>query len=245
MSPLAKLLLIGTGIGFSPLLPSWAKEPAPVLEESVAAETTAEAVVTKEEPAPAPPTDPMAGEAKEATPPPEKEEAPEDETEKKKLPPITPDLANLNLATDLELVTLDTQEKVFLPAGTYRQILRIPIDSPTMQSAKKTRLERRPEVKVADPLPRRKDRKKNLFGSVTSPSKKSKSTTKSVVVVWMCRSMDRRSSSSVFGTPNRKPPIPPVPFFIFSLAAWDIRWPISGVGRPGTPGRSPATSNIG
>ena len=153
MSPLAKLLLIGTGIGFSPLLPSWAKEPAPVLEESVAAETTAEAVVTKEEPAPAPPTDPMAGEAKEATPPPEKEEAPEDETEKKKLPPITPDLANLNLATDLELVTLDTQEKVYLPAGTYRQILRIPIDSPTMQSAKKTRLERRPEVKVADPLP--------------------------------------------------------------------------------------------
>lgn len=72
---------------------------------------------------------------------------------KKKLPPLTPDLANLNLAEDLELVTLDTQEKVLLPAGTYRQILRLPIDSPTMRSVQKTRLERRPEVRVADPLP--------------------------------------------------------------------------------------------
>lgn len=71
----------------------------------------------------------------------------------KKLPPLTPDLANLNLAEDLELVTLDTQEKVFLPAGTYRQILRIPIDSPTMQSAQKLRQERRPEVKVPNPIP--------------------------------------------------------------------------------------------
>jgi hypothetical protein len=53
----------------------------------------------------------------------------------------------------LELVTLDTKEKVFLPAGTYRQILRIPIDSPTMQATQKTRRERRPEVKVLDSLP--------------------------------------------------------------------------------------------
>jgi len=74
-------------------------------------------------------------------------------SEKKKLPPLTPDLANLNLAEDLELMTLDTKEKVFLPAGTYRQILRIPIDSPTMQSAHKTRMQRRPEVKVENPLP--------------------------------------------------------------------------------------------
>lgn len=76
-----------------------------------------------------------------------------EDAEKKNLPPLTPDLANLNLAEDLELVTLDTKEKVFLPAGTYRQILRIPIDSPTMQSAQKIRQERRPEVKVPDPLP--------------------------------------------------------------------------------------------
>lgn len=75
------------------------------------------------------------------------------EAEKKKLPPLTPELANLNLAEDLELVTLDTKEKVFLPAGTYRQILRIPIDSPTMQATQKTRRERRPEVKVLDSLP--------------------------------------------------------------------------------------------
>ena len=71
-------------------------------------------------------------------------------TEKKD--PLTPENANLNLASDLELETLDTREKVFLPAGTYRQILQIPIDSPTMQSAQKMRQERRPEVKVAEPL---------------------------------------------------------------------------------------------
>jgi len=153
MNLLTKLVLTGTVVGLASLLPVRASDPAPVPEGSAAAETAAEAVVTKEEPAPAPTTDPMAGEAKEATTPDETAETAEDEAEKKKLPPITPDLANLNLATDLELVTLDTQEKVYLPAGTYRQILRIPIDSPTMQSAKKTRLERRPEVKVADPLP--------------------------------------------------------------------------------------------
>ena len=73
--------------------------------------------------------------------------------EKKKLPKISPELANLNLPADLELVTLDTKEKVFLPAGTYRQILRIPIDSPTMQSMQTTRRERRPVVKISDPLP--------------------------------------------------------------------------------------------
>jgi len=68
----------------------------------------------------------------------------------RRLPPLTPDLANLNLAEDLELLTLDTKEKVFLPAGTYRQVLRIPIDSPLMQSTQKTRLERRPEVRLPE-----------------------------------------------------------------------------------------------
>ena len=74
-------------------------------------------------------------------------------SEKANLPALTPDLANLNLAGDLELETLDTKEKVFLPAGTYRQILRIPIDSPAMRTANQTRQERRPAVKVPDPLP--------------------------------------------------------------------------------------------
>lgn len=73
--------------------------------------------------------------------------------EKVNLPPLTPDLANLNLGVDLELETLDTKEKVFLPAGTYRQILRIPLDSPAMQTANQMRQERRPKVKIPDPLP--------------------------------------------------------------------------------------------
>lgn len=85
------------------------------------------------------------------------------ETDKRNLPPLTPELANLNLAEDLELVTLDTQEKVFLPAGTYRQILRVPIDSPAMQSVQKIRQERRPEVKVDNPVPSDPLREKKPF----------------------------------------------------------------------------------
>ena len=150
MNCFKNLLLLGTVVEFTSLLPSLAKEPVPILEGSTTGQAAADA---NGETTPPPAIDPMGGGAKEATLPVKKTKPAEKETAQEKLPPITPDLANLNLATDLELVTLDTQEKVYLPAGTYRQILRIPIDSPTMQSAQKTRRERRPEVMVTDPLP--------------------------------------------------------------------------------------------
>ena len=54
-------------------------------------------------------------------------------------PPITPENANLNLPQDLTIVALDTGEKILLPAGTYRQILQIPIDSPLMQTTDQVR----------------------------------------------------------------------------------------------------------
>lgn len=129
-----------------------------MVDENLPSETPAQAAAATRE-TPLISTDPMGGQTKEAASPsenesiPEKVEGSEKDPAKKSLPPLTPDLANLNLAEDLELVTLDTKEKIFLPAGTYRQILRIPIDSPTMQSAQKTRWERRPEVKASDPLP--------------------------------------------------------------------------------------------
>lgn len=53
--------------------------------------------------------------------------------------PITPENANLNLPTDLEITATDTGEKILLPAGTYRQILQIPIDSPLMQTTDQVR----------------------------------------------------------------------------------------------------------
>jgi len=128
-----------------------AAEPAPGVAEAAQAEEAA------------PPSDPLGGategtKTEEATPSPDLtgKSQPSEETnqsvQKKKLPPLTPDLANLNLPEDLTLTTLDTKEEVFLPAGTYRQILRIPIDSPTIQSVQKTRRERRPEIQVVDPL---------------------------------------------------------------------------------------------
>lgn len=54
-------------------------------------------------------------------------------------PPITPENSNLNLPADLEITSTDTGEKILLPAGTYRQILQIPMDSPLMQNADHTR----------------------------------------------------------------------------------------------------------
>ena len=69
-------------------------------------------------------------------------------------PPIRPENANLNLPQDLEILALDTGEKILLPAGTYRQILQIPIDSPTMQKAEKTRRDQSLPVEV----PTRKSR---------------------------------------------------------------------------------------
>ena len=121
-----------------------AGEPVPALPTAVAAESS---------PSGAP--EPLAGTPEQKTEAPQSPDpvaqTPEPAIPEEKKPPLTPENANLNLPKDLELQTLDTEEKVFLPAGTYRQILRIPLDSPTMQSARKTRAERRPEVKTEKP----------------------------------------------------------------------------------------------
>ena len=151
--PVGNFLLAGMGLGLSCILPTWAMDPAPLGDESPASESTTETSLMQELKAPQVAADPMGGDAKKSPGSSSTLEKTQEEPEKRKLPPITPDLANLNLAEDLELVTLDTHEKVYLPAGTYRQILRIPIDSPTIHSAQKTRLERRPEVRVAPLLP--------------------------------------------------------------------------------------------
>ncbi len=96
-----------------------------------------------------PPSDPMGGTVKESVP-----TAP---AEKKALtpplPPLTPEIANLNLPTEVEVPNEDPDKVLFLPAGTYRQILQIPIDSPTMQSANQSRHQRGPVVKTAPVLP--------------------------------------------------------------------------------------------
>ena len=98
---------------------------------------------------PATPSDPMGGTEKEAEPTPS--------AEKKALtppkPPLTPEIANLNLPSEVEVPNEDPDKVLFLPAGTYRQILQIPIDSPTMQSANQSRVERGPKVTVAPVLP--------------------------------------------------------------------------------------------
>lgn len=67
-------------------------------------------------------------------------------------PAITPELANLNLPADLEITATDTGEKILLPAGTYRQILQIPIDSPAFRNQVETREHRTlPIVVEAEP----------------------------------------------------------------------------------------------
>ncbi|NBR70876.1 MAG: hypothetical protein EBT75_02065 [Proteobacteria bacterium] len=63
-------------------------------------------------------------------------------------PPLTPEIANLNLPSDVEVPNEDPDKVLFLPAGTYRQILQIPIDSPNMQSVNQTRIQRGPEIRV-------------------------------------------------------------------------------------------------
>jgi hypothetical protein len=95
------------------------------------------------------PSDPMGGTVKES--------ASKPSAEKKALiqpkPPLTPEIANLNLPSEVEVPNEDPDKVLFLPAGTYRQILQIPIDSPTMQSANQIRIQRGQEVKVAPVLP--------------------------------------------------------------------------------------------
>jgi len=95
------------------------------------------------------PSDPMGGKAKESESKPL--------SEKKALtppkPPLTPEIANLNLPSEVEVPNEDPEKVLYLPAGTYRQILQIPIDSPTMQSANQIRVQRGQEVKAAPVLP--------------------------------------------------------------------------------------------
>jgi len=95
------------------------------------------------------PSDPMGGTVKESTS--------TSTAEKKALtppkPPLTPEIANLNLPSEVEVPNEDPEKVLYLPAGTYRQILQIPIDSPTMQSANQLRSQRGQEVKVAPALP--------------------------------------------------------------------------------------------
>jgi len=86
-----------------------------------------------------------------------KESASQPSAEKKTLtppkPPLTPEIANLNLPSEVEVPNEDPEKVLYLPAGTYRQILQIPIDSPTTQSANQIRAQRGQDVKVAPVLP--------------------------------------------------------------------------------------------
>ena len=63
-------------------------------------------------------------------------------------PPILPENANLNLPADLEITAKETGEEIILPAGTYRQILQIPIDSPLMQTTGQIRRDQALPVEV-------------------------------------------------------------------------------------------------
>jgi len=75
---------------------------------------------------------------KEVEPPPADYLLPDRDTK----PPITPESANLNLPQDLEVTSPQTGEVILLPAGTYRQILQLPIDSPLMQGTDRIREDR-------------------------------------------------------------------------------------------------------
>ncbi len=68
-------------------------------------------------------------------------------------PALTPEIANLNLPSEVEIPNEDPDKVLFLPAGTYRQILQIPIDSPNMQSVNQTRLQRGQEIRVEPAMP--------------------------------------------------------------------------------------------
>jgi hypothetical protein len=67
--------------------------------------------------------------------------------ESKKKSPITPENANLNLPKDMEILDPDSGQTFFLPAGTYRQILQFPLDSPATQEAEATRVHQGPTPK--------------------------------------------------------------------------------------------------
>jgi len=90
---------------------------------------------------PATPQDPMSGTTASQGQPPSVAKAPPK-------PPLTPELANLNLPEDVTVENPDPDQVIFLPAGTYRQILQLPIDSPLMQKTQATRTRQGPEIKV-------------------------------------------------------------------------------------------------
>jgi len=95
-------------------------------------------------PTPDAPQDPMSGSAaSEGQPTPPVAKAPPK-------PPLTPELANLNLPEDVTVENPDPDQVIFLPAGTYRQILQFPIDSPLMQKTQATRNRHGPEIKVEE-----------------------------------------------------------------------------------------------
>jgi len=134
-------------------------EPDPMGGETPVENKSPTSTSAKEIPAPEPmggtttptsktttPSDPMGGAVKES--------ASKASAGKKALPPLkplTPEIANLNLPSEVEVPNEDPDKVLYLPAGTYRQILQIPIDSPTMQSANQIRIQRSQEVK-ADPV---------------------------------------------------------------------------------------------
>jgi len=91
------------------------------------------------------PSDPMGGTVKEPT----STSSAEKKVFTPPKPPLTPEIANLNLPSEVEVPNEDPEKVLYLPAGTYRQILQIPIDSPTMQSANQIRVQRGQEVKAA------------------------------------------------------------------------------------------------
>jgi len=70
--------------------------------------------------------------------------------EDKKMSLITPENANLNLPADIKVTTTDTGEKISLPAGTYRQIMIMPIDSPLMNENTRTRDLRSPTIETGE-----------------------------------------------------------------------------------------------
>lgn len=74
--------------------------------------------------------------------------------EDKKGESITPEMANLNLSVDTVLISTDTGEKITLPAGTYRQIIQFPIDSPMIQESNRARETGSPPVEMEKPKSR-------------------------------------------------------------------------------------------
>jgi len=74
--------------------------------------------------------------------------------EDKKKNPITPENANLNIPADMVITATDTGESISLPAGTYRQIMQLPMDSPLMDENTRTRDLKSPTIETGEPKSR-------------------------------------------------------------------------------------------